>query len=190
MLPTPPVARPGDVCILLEPHTHEMLALRGLQRQLQVTFGGAAQQRVHFTSQRFALPDPTELLRVIHSLKMNLAAIASFPVRARCLELVEHPFWEFCVLRWDLQRTTTMWNFARAVHYALLQAGMTPHYPCDDGWRPHVTALEAIASPNGYSVNGQHQGQQLYTARRVTLSQIQEGKQFKILATIPLQSLP
>jgi hypothetical protein len=79
-----------------------------------------------------------------------------------------------------------MWNFARAVQYALLQAGMTPDYPCDDDWRPHVTALEAIPSPNDIYVNGHHRGQRLYTARRIVLSQVQEGKRFEILATVEL----
>lgn len=187
---TPPVARPGDVCVLLEPHTAEIPAVRRLQNQLQATFGGDPQQRVHFTCQRFHLPDPYDLLRVIQSLQQNLRPIAPFPVRAHRLELVEHPFWEFSVLRWDLQRNPFMWNFARSVHYALRQAGMTPHYPCDDGWRPHVTALESIPSPNGHRVNGTHQGQPLYTASRVTLSQIQEGKRFQILGTIELREAP
>ncbi|MFW6098029.1 MAG: 2'-5' RNA ligase family protein [Chloroflexota bacterium] len=182
----PRVARPGDVCILLEPNTPEIPVVRNLQGELQSHYGGTPQQRIHFTCQRFALPDPSQLLRVVDALQTNLAPIAPFPVHAHRLELVEHPFWEFCVLRWDLRRSTPMWNFARTVHYALRQAGMAPHYPCNDDWRPHVTALEAISSPNGIFVNGHHQGQHLYTARRVTLSQVQEGKQFQILASIQL----
>src|SRR5690606_19622401 len=102
----------------------------------------------------FALPHPAQLLRVVDALQRNLAPLAPFPVRAQRLELVEHPFWQFCVLRWDLHRTDPMWNFARAVHYALRQADMTPHYPCDNGWRPHVTALEAIPSAHNIYVNG------------------------------------
>ena len=186
MTHAPPVARPGDVCILLEPDAAEIPTVRTLQGELQTHYGGDPQQRVHFTCQRFALPDPTQLLRVVHAMKTNLAPIGPFPVHARRLELVEHPFWEFSVLRWDLERSSPMWNFARAVQYALLQAGMRPHYPCDDGWRPHVTALEAIPSPNNIYVNGHHQGQRLYTARRAVLSQIQPGKRFQILASIDL----
>ena len=182
----PPVARPGDVCVLLEPHTAEIPVVRNLQGELQRYYGGRSQRRVHFTCQRFALPDPIHLLHVIHTLQTNLAPITPFPVHAHRLELVDHPFWEFSVLRWDLHRTTPMWNFARAVHYALRQAGMAPHYPCDDGWRPHVTALEAIPSPNNLYVNGAHQGQRLYTARRAVLSQVQPGKRFQILATVDL----
>lgn len=182
----PPVAQPGDVCILLEPAVTELPAIRSLQSDLQTHYGGAPQQRIHFTCQRFALSDPLQLLQVVHTLQTSLAPIAPFPIHARCLELVEHPFWEFSVLRWDLRRTAPMWNVARAVQYALRSAGMTPHYPCDDGWRPHVTALETIPSPNQIYVNGHHRGQHLYTARNVVLSQIQPGKRFQILATIDL----
>jgi hypothetical protein len=183
---SPPVARPGDVCILLEPGANGVPGVRRLQGQLQDTFGGAPQQRVHFTCQRFHLPGPAHLSPLLQTLQQYLQAITPFPVHAHRLELVEHPFWEFAVLRWDLRRTPAMWRFARAIQDALLRAGMRPDYPCDDGWRPHVTALESIASPNGHSVNGTHRGQRLYTARRVTLSQIQEGKRFQILASLPL----
>lgn len=183
----PPVARPGDVCILLEPDTNEVPRLRWLQRQLQSTFGGRMQERVHFTCQRFELPDAGKLPLVTQALQAQLGAVAPFPVHADSLELVEHPFWEFCVLRWDLDRTPEMWRFAQLVESALIEAGVALHYPCGDGWRPHVTALEAIASPNGHEVNGTHRGQLLYTARCVVLSQVLEGKRFEILATIELE---
>ena len=186
MMHAPRVARPGDVCILLEPDTDEIPRLRALQSHLQSSFGGRPQDRVHFTGQRFRLPGAAHLPPLLQELQKQLANLPPFPVRAHCLELVEHPFWEFCVLRWDLHRTAPMWRFARSVENALLRSGMTPHYPCDDGWRPHVTALEAIPSPNGFHFNGTHQGERLYTARRVTLSQLQQGKRFQILATIEL----
>lgn len=183
----PPVARPGDVCVLLEPDPAEIPSVRTLQGELKTQYGGSPQQRVHFTCQRFYLTEPAHLLHIIRALQANLAPIAPFPVYANCLEMVEHPFFEFSVLRWDLQRTNPMWNFARAVQYALRQAGMAPHYPCDDGWRPHVTALESISAPNNLYVNGHHRGQRLYTAHRASLSQVQPGKQFQILATIELK---
>ncbi len=188
MKQSPRVARPGDVCILLEPDVNEIPRLRWLQRELQTSFGGRMQERVHFTCQRFELPDAGQLPPVMQALQTQLAALAPFPVLANCLQLVEHPFWEFCVLHWDVDRTAEMWRFAHAIDRALAQAGMAPHYPCGDGWRPHVTALEAIASPNGHGVNGTHRGQLLYTARRVVLSQVLEGKRFEILAAIELQS--
>jgi len=187
MKQSPRVARPGDVCILLEPNINEIPRVRSLQRQLQASLGGHPQERVHFTCQRFGLPDDASLPLVLQALQKQLANVVPFPVHADCLQLVEHPFWEFCVLRWDLDRTQEMWCFAESVDRALVEVGMAPHYPCGDGWRPHVTALEAIASANGHHVNGTHRGQLLYTARRVALSQVMEGKRFEILATIELK---
>lgn len=37
----PPVARPGDICILLEPSESEMPHLRALQHALQKQFSGS-----------------------------------------------------------------------------------------------------------------------------------------------------
>ena len=65
MKQSPRVARPGDVCILLEPDVNEIPRLRWLQRELQTSFGGRMQERVHFTCQRFELPDAGQLPPVV-----------------------------------------------------------------------------------------------------------------------------
>jgi hypothetical protein len=186
MLQAPRVAQAGDICVLLEPDSLETSPLRLLQSQLRSSFGGNLQERVHFTCQRFSLSAGAQLPGVIRALRQHLSGIQPFAVRANRLELVNHPFWEFCVLRWDLHRSDEMLTFARCVDDALLYAGMTPHYPAGEGWRPHVTALEAVVWPTGYHLNGTHKGQLLYTARRVALSQVLPGKHFQILATIEL----
>ncbi len=182
-----PVARPGDVCILVEPDVEEIPHLRHLQGELQISFGGRPQQRVHFTCQRFALPSASDLPQVVDQLRKNLSTVPPLTVRAGRLELVEHPFWEFCVLRWDLHLSPAMYNLAGRVEAALDTLGLPPHYPSGPGWRPHVTALEAIPTSNGYHPNGHHKGQILYRARRITLSQLQEGKRFEILAEVKLR---
>lgn len=181
------VARPGDICILLEPAVEDMPGMRRLQRGLQSGFGGRRQERIHFTCQRFELPYVNRLPLVLNHLQKKLASVSPFSVKADQLELVDHPFWEFSVLRWDLHLSRQMWELAERVAEALTEAGVTYHYPCGEGWRPHVTALEAIRpSDNGHSPNGQHAGKHLFTGQQVTLSQIAPGKHFEILETIPL----
>ena len=53
----PRVARPGDVCVLLEPAEDEIADLRQRQAALQARFGGCPHERVHLTCQRFELQD-------------------------------------------------------------------------------------------------------------------------------------
>lgn len=183
------VARPGDICVLLEPGLDDIPGIRRLQQHLQSGFGGHCQERIHFTCQRFELPHVNRLPLVLHHLQEALASVSAFSVRADHLELVDHPFWEFSVLRWDLQLSRQMRRFARRVQAALEEAEVTYHYPFGDGWRPHVTALEAIPSANGVPTpNGQHAGKRLFTGQRVTLSQVAPGKHFEILETIPLRA--
>lgn len=182
-----PIARPGDVCILVEPAPAQVPQLRRLQQQLQIRYGGKPQEPIHFTCQRFALPDASALPTIVCRLQEVLAAMPPITVRADHVELVEHPFWEFCVLRWELRLGRQMYRFAREVTTALERSGMTPHYPTEDGWRPHVTALVHIPVSHGFSVNGEHQGQLLYRGGQLVLSQVQEGKRFEILAKIDME---
>ena len=188
-----PPAQSGDICILLEPAQEEISGLRRLQRLLQAQYGGRPQQRIHFTGQRFAPGGVEQLGQIVDALQERVASLPPFPVHATSLVLAAHPFWGFYVLRWDLRICRAMQAFSSLVETALAEAGARPHYPSGGDWNPHVTALEAIPetahvlAANGNAPSNRY----LYTGRRLVLSQVQPGKQFAIVHTLPLGgSLP
>lgn len=183
-----PVAKAGDVCILVEPAAREIGQLRKLQRSLRRYYGGRLHQRPHFTCQRFSPKDDEHLATIVRGLRACLALIPPLPVTAGELVLAQHPFWEFSVLRWDLHLTDVLHHFAEIVEGVLEEAGLPGHYPMGGAWNPHVTALEKIYQ-NGHRPGVQSLTRQfLYSARQVVLSQVQPGKQFEIVGTIPFRS--
>jgi hypothetical protein len=182
-----PGAKPGDVCVLLQPAVGELAHVRRTQQKLQRSFGGRPQVRVHFTCQRFDVVDSSQLTAAVETLRAYLAEVQPFPVMAGNLERVEHPFFEFGVLRWDLHRTAAMWRFAHKVEAALRSVGARVHYPTDAGWHPHVTALEAVRAPqNGPRRVSSSGANYLFSGQRVVLSQVAPEKRFRIIGTIPL----
>jgi hypothetical protein len=78
----PRIARPGDVCVLLEPAEDEVVDLRQRQAALQARFGGCPQERVHLTCQRFELQDEHPLPDLIRRLRSGLVAVRPFPIVA------------------------------------------------------------------------------------------------------------
>jgi hypothetical protein len=173
--------------VLLQPAVAELAHVRRVQEKLQRSFGGRPQVRVHFTCQRFDVVDSSQLTAAVEALRAYLAEVQPFPVMAGNLERVEHPFFEFGVLRWDLHRTAAMWRFAHLVEAALQSAGARIHYPTDAGWRPHVTALEAVRAPKeGPSSVSSNGASYLFSGQRVVLSQVAPEKRFRIIGTIPL----
>jgi hypothetical protein len=183
-----PAAQPGDICVIVEPSVRELPRLRRLQQGLQLRYGGRLQTRIHFTCQRFTPPANGGLQRLLADLRRQLNPLIPMSVTAAALEWSDHPFWGFNVLRWDLSVTAELRRFAALLEETLLRAGASLHYPRGDGWRPHVTALERVpatlAAPVAISTF-----QYLYTGNRLVLSQIQPGKRFAILDTIPLAGL-
>lgn len=183
-----PVAKAGDVCILVEPATDESGQLQKLQQSLKTRYGGRLHRRPHFTCQRFSPKDDEHLALIIQALQRRLALIPALPVTASELVLAQHPFWEFSVLRWDLQLTDLLRHFADIVTNVLDDAGLPGHYPVGEAWNPHVTALEKIYQ-NGHRPGVQSPSRQfLYSGRQVVLSQVRPGKQFEIVGNIPLNS--
>lgn len=181
-----PVARAGDVCILVEPAGGQIGRLRDLQKTLQKHYGGRLHQRPHFTCQRFSPTDDEHLAAIIRRLQTRLALTPPLRVTASELVLARHPFWEFSVLRWDLYLTDRFHRFAALVDEVLNEEGLPGHYPLGEAWNPHVTALEKIYQ-NGHSLGIQSPYRQfLYPGEQVVLSQVQPGKQFTIVGKIPL----
>jgi hypothetical protein len=184
----PRTARPGDVCVLLEPAGDEIAKLHQLQMSLQCLFGGRPHERVHLTCQRFELREERLLPELVHRLRTNLVAIQPFPITASSLAPSEHRFWQSRLLRWHIQVTTDVRRFARRVEDGLVATGVTPHFPQASGWVPtRVTALEAI--PRGdldSRLSDLVFPQHLFTGRQVVVSKIIGQRQFEILETIRL----
>jgi hypothetical protein len=183
-----PVAKVGDVCILVEPTGSQTAPLRQLQQSLQTRYGGRLHQRPHFTCQRFSPRDDNHLASIIRRLQARLDLLPPLPVTARELVLAQHPFWEFSVLRWDLHLTDLLHGFAEIVNDVLAEAGLSGHYPSGKAWNPHVTALEKIYQ-NGHRPGAQSPSRRfLFSGQQVVLSRIQPGKQFEIVGNIPLDA--
>jgi hypothetical protein len=181
-------ARPGDVCVLLEPAEGEIDELRQRQVGLQARFGGRLHERVHLTCQRFELPDEGLLPGLIQHLRRVLVAVRPFPIVAVSLVQSYHPFWDSRLLRWCIQYPNDLRRFGLIVEDVLIAAGITPHFSVASGWEPTlVTALEAIPEvsidrhPGGISFP-----HHLFVARWVVLSRIRARREFEILGTVQL----
>ena len=186
----PRTAKPGDVCVLLEPSEDEVVGLRQRQMSLQALFGGRPHERVHLTCQRFELPDERLLPDVMRRLRSQLVAVGPFPIVAVSLVQLDHSFWQSRLLRWRIQGTGDLRRFGMIVEDVLVTMGVTPHFLPTSGWEPtQVTALEAIPEVNldsylGDMVFPQH----LFVARQVVLSRIRDREDFEILETVQLSN--
>jgi hypothetical protein len=185
----PRIARPGDVCVLLEPAEDEIADLRQRQAALQARFGGRPQERVHLTCQRFELQDERLQTDLIRLLRSGLAVVRPFPIVAVSLVQLEHPFWRSRLLRWRIQPSDDLRRLGRIVERALGAVGIRPHFSSASGWEPTLlTALDGIPEVDLERYRDDilfpHH---LFTARRVVLSRIRGYRQFEILGTIRLQ---
>ena len=181
-------AKPGDVCVLLEPSEDEIVELRQRQMSLQALFGGRPHERVHLTCQRFELQDEHLLSDVIQRLRSELVAVGPFPIVAVSLVQLDHSFWQSRLLRWRIQGSDDLRRFGIIVEDALVTVGITPHFLYTAGWEPTLaTALEAIPEVNLDSYLGDMSfPHRLFIARQVVLSRIKGRGDFEILETIPL----
>jgi hypothetical protein len=188
----PRTARPGDICVLLEPAEDEITELRQLQMSLQSLYGGRLHERVHLTCQRFELGDGQVLPDIVQRLGDSIAALQPFHITASSLVEMEHPFWQTRLLRWRIQVTDDVRRFVQLVERGLVAGGVRPHFSYTSGWVPTlVTALEAIPKLDlEHPPAGIPFPQYLFTGRQVRLSKIVGRRQFEILATIPLTDEP
>jgi hypothetical protein len=182
----PRIARPGDVCVLLEPAEGEIAGLRQRQAALQARFGGRPHERVHLTCQRFELQDERPLPDLIRLLRSGLVVVRPFSIVAVSLVQLEHPFWRSRLLRWCIQSSDDLRRLGRIVERTLAAVGIAPHFSLASGWEPTLlTALDGIPEVdlerNLDDIPFPHH---LFTARRVVLSRIRGHRQFEILETI------
>jgi len=183
-------AKPGDICVLLEPSEDEIAELRQRQMSLQALFGGRPHERVHLTCQRFSLPDERLLPDVIRHLGSQLVAVQPFPIVAVSLVQLTHSFWQSRLLRWRIQGTSDLRRFGAIVEGVLATMGIKSHFSYASGWEPTlVTALEEISELNLDRYLGDIPfPHHLFVARQVVLSRIKGRKEFEILETVQLSN--
>ncbi len=180
----PRTAQFGDICILLEPLESERARLRQLQEELQMRFGGVPHRNVHFTMQRFVLPDERVLSPLVAALQSALLTFPPFRIVAEGLKTGQHAFWGSCLLRWRIRGSKPLEDFLHVVDATLLAQGLAPHFPSAAGWRPTlITALEEVTECD---VALERAPSYLFTASQVVLSRIRGRDDFKILAVIRL----
>jgi len=188
MCSQPRVARPGDVCILLEPMAEDLVDLRQRQRKLQRVFGGQVHEPVHLTCQRFRPEGSRPVRDVIQSLAQQLAEGRSLPIVAESLEIVEHPFWRSRLLRWRVPNRLDLTTFCRRLEQVLDRKGIRVHFPSTQGWLPgYVTALEDVPDGGEDGIDDRFSfPDHLFDARRVVFSLVEGRERFRILEEIEL----
>jgi hypothetical protein len=177
-------ARPGDICILLEPAQDGTSFLHERQLALQALFGGRPHETVHLTCQRFDARGQTES-HIIQRLRTAFAAIRPFPIIAASLVQFYSPFWETHLLRWSIQNTTAFQRCRTVIQSTLTELGITAHYPPERV--PLVTALEDIPAVSlDDHLRGMVFPHQLFIARQVVLSRIKGPREFDVLDRLTL----
>lgn len=188
MKPRPRTARPGDVCLLLEPAKEEIAQLRQRQRTLQARFGGRPHQRIHLTFQRFEPADTSLWPQIGRNLRASLSAISPVPLVAVSLVQLEPPFWGIRQLRWRVRGSDALQKLGRLTENSLVSAGVTPHFRCGEGWNPTaVTALDEVPELDLEAhLADLPFPQPLFTGRWVVVSKILGRGRFEIVDTIEL----
>jgi len=126
-----PIAKPGDLCILLMPRDDERLALRKEQETLAAFFGGWLVPEPHITCQRFQLEGGPSLGTLIERLQAAYRKVSPFTVYAAGLTQFLAPFWGTYVLRWQVLE--------------------------DHAWRQFLTLTDTTLTGNGCRLNYAHE---------------------------------
>jgi hypothetical protein len=182
-------AEVGDICVLLEPvQAVEIDRFRQHQKSLQSSFGGSPIERIHHTCQRFADPGEGQLKIFEEILNTMLAGMAPFSLTAVSLHTLYLPVRQTNILKWGIEVTDALRQFAAVVEQAVVSAGMAPLY------RPGfvsslLAALKEVPELDENSL-AEFRGfpYHLYTVEQIILSRICGPNAFKTLAIFPLLS--
>lgn len=163
-------AQPGDICVLLMPDVEDLPTIRREQESLVAAFGGWKSPEVHVTCQRFEPSSARSVEEVLLRLRAGLGRMSQFPIQASRLIQFEAPFWQTYVLRWEVQLTPAFTQFVQNLDTALVDAGITPHYPHDTPFTCSAVDLVKpvqleLAPPVRYPIT-------LFQARRVVFSRV------------------
>ena len=179
-------ARPGDICILLEPgDPAEINALLQRQLELQQHYGGQVMEPVHVTCQRFVLANPEQYPALVAQLSSLAASYQHFEVSAQGLVPLYSDYRQVHILKWEILREAGLVSFSAQLEHVLEAIGFTSLYP--PGWVSKlVTALEDISAPDRDEPRLFEEPYKLFTPRILTLSRIHGPSEFEILDQIRL----
>ena len=177
-------ARPGDICILLEPNdAAEVNALRQRQLELQQHYGGQVMEPVHVTCQRFVLANPEQYPALVAQLSSLAASYQHFEVSAQGLVPLYSNYRQVHILKWEILREARLVSFSAQLERILEITGITSLYP--PGWvSTLVTALEDISALALGEPCLFEEPYKLFTPRILTLSKIHGPSEFEILEQI------
>ncbi|MBI3943241.1 MAG: hypothetical protein HY326_09535 [Chloroflexi bacterium] len=183
-------AKPGDICVLLEPSAKEEISLlHRYQLSLQSQFGGKLIHPVHLTCQRLELPKESRLAELVERIEQVAASSQPFPLMALATTPLFSSFRGFNILKWQIELTGNLRTFIFAVTEALHASGAIPLYR--PGWVPTlITALEDIeASEVDRRLHDSLFPYPLFNACRVEISRIKGPTDFETLAEVHFPQL-
>ena len=180
-------AQLGDICLLLEPkRDDEILNLKQWQTDLLSRFGGEPIERVHLTCQRFACLDDNRIQAFTTSLEQTVSTVDPFPLTAISLQTLLVAFRKTHILKWQVQVTDEVQQFATTVESLLGVVGIEPLYI--SGFTSSlVAALKDVSELaadrlSSYGSFPHH----LFTAEQAVLSKIMGANEFEILASVEI----
>jgi hypothetical protein len=179
-------ARPGDLCILLEPaNLDEVAALQQHQLILQRHYGGQIMEPVHITLQRFNLTHPQQYQALLDELESLRADWRPFKISAQGLFQLHSDYRQADVIKWKILPPEELALFSAQIEHILADIGGASLYP--PGWvSTLVTALTGIAPASSPEEPDLHYPQPLFTPGILKVSRIHSPTEFEILEQIPL----
>lgn len=181
-------AQSGDVFVLLTPAHNDDYEVRRRQRALQATLGGRITEPAHLTCQRFEVPDDQELTTVLAALKAALQPLPAIPLTATGFIPFFSRFRQNNILKWSIQEQPTLRQLGALLESTLVQARATPHFRYSAGWvATLITALEGLPDmPDDSKLDTTHFPYDLFVARDVLVTQLQEHREFETIMRFPL----
>lgn len=178
----PRPAKPGDICILLLPDLNEVPSLRLKQKDLISKYGGKAHETIHLTAQRFDM-DKKSLPEFIYALHQGFDSYPAFSIYAKGLVQIFHPYWNTCLIRWQIQQNEELIKFGEVLESLILLNKSVPHYRAAVGWQPSmVTAVENTRKVGeGKTLEKFDQPKYLFFCKRIVVSEILGLNQFNII---------
>ncbi len=179
------VAQPGDIFILLVPSAQELHRLQQWQSDLQSIYGGHPVNHIHITCQRFSpmAGQPDQFCTA--ELKSKLHRLQAFNILTDQFIQFRAPYWQTYVLRWRVQETPEFADFRHQLDELLTEIDCPSHFNRDR--HASCTALnlsrrvsiDKNLSKNNFPI-------QLFSAKKLIISQLRANHQFKILENIQL----
>jgi hypothetical protein len=179
-------AQPGDIFLLLVPSAQELHQLRQWQYKFRERYGGQPVEFIHITCQRFS-PGPYSLeVPCIEQLKNDIQNSQPFKINTDRLIQFYAPYWQRYVLRWRVQETISYSQFRDRLNTILIKTGCLSHF---DRHRHATCPILNLGGKIDLEFNPPKTTfpTELFTAKHLWVSKLQNDNRFEILEEITLQ---